>query len=125
MFECHPFRFIDYKEQARTRKHVAQRSALRTTERKRHFCMDYGFMRSSTLDYSCPQKGTTRVVRSYDGFTSYLLIINEASRYTWVFITATKEPPLDIFSEFLQHHGHEDGGCICTDQGGELARSVA
>ena len=65
------------------------------------------------------------MIRSYDGFTSYLLIIDEASRYTWVFLTATKEPPLDIVSEFLQHHGHEDGGCIRTDQGGELAHSVA
>jgi hypothetical protein len=125
VFEYHPFRFIDFEEQARTRKQAAQRSALQTTECKRHFYMDYGFMRSSTLDYSCPQKGTARVVRSYNGFTSYLLIINEASRYTWVFLTATKEPPLDIVSEFLRHHGHEDGGCICKDQGGELAHYVA
>ena len=31
---------------------------------------------------------------------------------------------MDIVSEFLHHHGHEDGGCIRTDQGGELARSI-
>jgi hypothetical protein len=125
VFEYHPFRFIDFKEQARTRKQAAQRLALRTTERKRRFYMDYGFMRASTSDYSRPQKSRARVVRSYDGFTSYLLIIDEASRYVWVFLTATKEPPLDIISEFLRHHGHDDGGCIRTDQGGELARSVA
>ena len=74
--------------------------------------MDYGFMCSSTLDYSRPQKGRARVVRSYDGFTSYLLIIDEASQYVWVFLTDTKEPPLDIISEFLRHHGHDNGGCI-------------
>ena len=125
VFEYHPFRFIDFKEQARTRKQAAQRSALRTTERKRRFYMDYGFMRSSTSDYSQPKKGVDRVVKSYDGFTSYLLIIDEASRYVWVFLTASKDPPLDIVSEFLHHHGHKEGGCIRTDQGGELARSFA
>ena len=125
VFKYHPFRFIDFKEQARTRKQAAQRSALRTTERKQRFYMDYGFMRASTSDYSRPQKGRARVVRSCDGFTSYLLIIDEASRYVWVFLTANKEPPLDIISEFLRHHGHDNGGCIRTDQGGELARSIA
>ena len=50
--EYHPFRFIDFKEQARTHKQAAQRLALCTTERKQRFYMDYGFMRSSTLDYS-------------------------------------------------------------------------
>ena len=125
MFEYHPFWYIDFKEQARTHKQAAQRLALRTTDHKQRYYMNYGFMHSSTSDYSCPQKGKDRVVRSYNGFTSYLLIINKTSRYVWVFLTATKEPPLDIVSEFLRHHGHEDGGCICTDQGGELARSLA
>jgi len=40
-----------------------------------------------------------------------------------VFLTASKSPPIDIVKEFLTQHGHEDGGCIQTDQGGELARS--
>ena len=65
------------------------------------------------------------MIRPYDGYTSYLLIIDEASRYVWVFLTASKNPPLDIVMEFLHHHGHEDGGSIRTDQGGELARSAA
>ena len=43
-------RFIDFKEQARTHKQAAQRSALCTTERKRRFYMDYGFMHASTSD---------------------------------------------------------------------------
>ena len=125
VFEYHPFRFIDFKEQARIRKQAAQRSAVRTTERKKRFYMDFGFMRASAADYSRPHNGTDRVVRSYDGYTSYLLIIDEASRYVWVFLTASKNPPLDIVTEFLHQHGHEDGGSIRTDQGGELARSTA
>jgi hypothetical protein len=30
---------------------------------------------------------------------------------------------LDIVTEFLQQHGHKDGGCVQTNQGGKLARS--
>jgi len=106
-------------------KQAAQRSAVRTTERRKRFYIDFGFMRPSAADYLQPHKGTDRVVRSYDGYTSYLLVIDEASRYVWVFLTASKTPPLDIVMEFLHHHGHEDGGSIRTDQGGELARSAA
>ena len=40
-----------------------------------------------------------------------------------MFLTASKSPPIDIVKEFLTQHGHEDGGCIQTDQGGKLAWS--
>ena len=79
VFEYHPFRFIYFKEQAGTSKQAAQHLALRATECKRQFYMDYSFICSSTSDYSRPQEGRGRVVRSYNGFTSYLLIIDEAS----------------------------------------------
>ncbi len=82
-------------------------------------------MRSSTSDYAHPNKATDLVVLSYDGFNSYLLIIDEASRYAWVFLTKSKDPPLDIIRAFFTMHGHWDGGCVCTDQGGELASSSA
>jgi hypothetical protein len=42
-----------------------------------------------------------------------------------VFLTKSKNPPLDIVQAFLRLHGHTDGGCIHTDQGGELASSFA
>ncbi len=53
------------------------------------------------------------------------LVFDEAFRYIWVFLTKSKEPPLDITDTFLDHCGHELGGLICTDQGGELACSFA
>ena len=68
---------------------------------------------------------TNRVVASYDGFSSYLLIVNEATRFIWVFLTKSKAPPLDILDTFLTRFGHENGGLVRTDQGGELARSFA
>jgi hypothetical protein len=49
------------------------------------------------------------------------LVVDEASRYIWVFLTKFKEPPLDIIDTFLDRCGHELGESICTDQGGELA----
>jgi hypothetical protein len=82
-------------------------------------------MRSSASDFSRANKSKDRVVFSHDGFSSYLLVVDEASWYIWVFLTRTKDPPLDMISEFLQQHRHVEGKCIRTDQGGELARSRA
>jgi hypothetical protein len=124
-FRSHPFHYIDHKEQALIKKCPAQKSAVRTSECKHQFYMDFGFMRLSTSDYARPNKSTDRVVSSYDGYTSYLLIIDEASRMAWVFLTKSKDPPLDIVRAFLTLHGHSDGGCVRTDQGGELASSGA
>ncbi len=124
-FDYHPFRFIDFKEQAMIRKQAVQHSAIRTPERKRCFYMDFGFLRASTSDLTLPTRGGDRVVYSHDGFTSYLLIVDDASRYIWVFLTNSKSPPLNIVDEFLKTHGLPDGGFIRTDQSGELAGSQA
>ena len=66
VFEYHPFRFVDFKEQAHIRKQSAHRSAERTTDTRKHFYMDFGFMRSSQSDYSHPNKRTDRVIKSWD-----------------------------------------------------------
>ena len=124
-FDYHPFRFIDFKEEAMILKQVVQRSAIRTPERKRRFYMDFGFLRASTSDLTLPTCGGDCVVYSHNGFTSYLLIVDEASRYIWVFLTHSKSPPLNIVDEILKTHGLSDGGFIRTDQGGELAGSQA
>ena len=67
-FHYHPFRFIDFKEQARIWKQAAQRMAVRTGEAGRHFYMDFGFMWASSSDYSKPNKSIDRVVDSWDGY---------------------------------------------------------
>jgi len=123
-FHYHPFRFLDWKEEARIKKQAAQRLAEWTTECKRRFYMDFGFMRASTSNNSKPNKKDDRVVLSYDGFSSYLLIIDEASCYVWVFLTNTKEPPLELIDTFVTRFGHDLGGSIRTDQCGELTRSL-
>ena len=65
------------------------------------------------------------MVDSWDGYSSYLPIVDEASQYIWVFLTKSKEPPLDIIDTFLDRFGHRNGGSIRLDQGGKLARSFA
>ncbi len=62
---------------------------------------------------------------SYDGYSLYLLIVDESSCFVWVFLTKSKSPPIDIINEFLTQHSCDDGGYTRTDQGGELARSLA
>ncbi len=124
-FAYHPFCFVDFKEQAQIWKQAAKHSAVCTTELKRHFYMDFGFMHASTSDFSWPDKTKDRVIQSFDRYSSYLLIVDEASRFVWIFLTASKELPLDIIREFLTQHGHSDGGSARTNQGGELARCSA
>ncbi len=80
-------------------------------------------MRASSPEYRGQTKLRDRVISSWDGYSSYLLIVDEASRYIWVFLTKSKDPPIDIVETFLGRFGHEDGGVLSMDQGGELARS--
>lgn len=115
VFEYHPFRFIDFKEQARIRKQAAGRTAERTTENGKRFYMDFGFLRASTSDYSRPDKKRDRIIQSYDGYNSYLIVVDEASRYVWVFLCKSKDPPLNIIHKFLRKFGCADGGFIRTD----------
>jgi hypothetical protein len=124
-FQYHPFRFIDWKEEARVQKQPAGKAVERTSEVGRRFYMDFGFMRASSSDYTAQNKSVDRVVTSWDGYSSYLLIVDKASRYIWVFLTKSKEPPLDIIDTFLDRFGHMKGGSVRSDQGGELARSFA
>ena len=122
-FQYHPFRFVDWNEEARIQKQAALHSAEQTTEIKRRFYLDFGFMRALTSTFNRLNKAHDWVVHSYDGYLSYLLIVNEASRHVWAFLTKSKEPPLDIIDAFLAQHGHSNGGCLRMDQGRELACS--
>jgi hypothetical protein len=85
--------------------------------------MDFGFIRASTPDYTGPNLATDRVVESYDWYVAYLIIVDEATKYVWIFLQKSKEPPTDLVSHFLQMFGRKGGGVIRCDQGGELARS--
>jgi hypothetical protein len=68
-----------------------------------HFHMDFGFMNGSGFQNK-DHEG--RTITCIDGYRSYLLIIDKASRYTWVFLTKTKSPPITIIKNFLAQHGN-------------------
>ncbi len=81
----------------------AGRTSLRQADygNQQQFYLDFGFMRASTSNFNRPNKAQDWVIHSYDGYSSYLLIVNEASCHVWAFLTKLKEPPLDIIDEFL------------------------
>jgi hypothetical protein len=86
--------------------------------------MDFGFIQSSADNYKHPNKQTNQVVLSYDGHSTYLLIVDSASRHVWCFLTKSKEPPLAILRAFMFKYG-TGNGLIRMDQGGKLAWSKA
>jgi hypothetical protein len=83
--------------------------------------MDFGFMRALANDYTQPSKATDRIVLSYDGFSLYLIIVDAATRFIWVFLTTSKEPPLNIVKAFKRRFALSNGRFTHTDQGGKLA----
>ncbi len=85
--------------------------------------MDFGFLRASNFDYSRPDKSTDRVITSFDGYSSYLIVVDEFTKFIWVFLCKTKEPPLTLLHLFFDLFGSTAGGSLRCDQGGELARS--
>ena len=123
VFEYHPFRHIDFKEQAYIRKQPAQKTAERLPECSSEFYMDFGFMRASHDDYQRPNKHTNQIVQSYDGYSSYLLVVDGTSRRVWVFLTESKTPPIAILRAFLTKFGLVKG-VLRTNQGSKLTRSV-
>ena len=83
-----------------------------------HFHMDFGFVRGSDFNYKTQ---TGKTVTSIDGKNAYLAIIDRSSRYTWVFITDSKLPPVKeaqmVLSKFKSTNPHRT---VRVDQGGEL-----
>ena len=99
------------------KKHNKQNTDKVVTRFAERFQMDYGFM-SAKID--------NRIIRSHEGYNCYLLIIDYYTRYTWVFLSKNKAPPINTISQFLRTYGLTDGvRHVRTDQGGELARSAA
>jgi len=87
-----------------------------------HLHMDFGFVRGSAFkdkdDQGC-------IITSIDGFRSYLIIVDRATRYKWLLLTSTKHPPIqEVDSIIKKFHPslHVLHITIRTDQGGELGK---
>ena len=70
---------------------------IRATVPGQRFFMDYGFIRAHT------ENG--KILQSIDGYTTYLLIADEYSRYMWVFLFKSKHPQIQIIKDFLDQQG--------------------
>ena len=87
------------------------------------FHVDFGFMHASSDEF-LKTKQAIQVVLSYDGYNSFLLLTDAATHYTWVFLIASKDPPIALLVCFLEEHGLKQGYlAICMDQGGEFWNS--
>src|SRR5688572_14278558 len=87
--------------------------------------MDFGFLRASSDVYQ-KMKNETRIVRSHNGGNnSYLLIVDAATRFCWMFPTPSKHPPIGIVNQFLASQKLTTGPRhILTNQGGNLYDSA-
>jgi hypothetical protein len=126
-FKFHPFWYINWKEQAWIRKCAARHVAQKVNDPGTLFYMDFGFICASSVDYHCSNVTSDRVIDSYNGYSSYLLIMDNKSSMSWIFLTQSKSPPLELVRLFLCTFGcnRSLGGFIWCNQGGELARSHA
>ncbi len=122
-FLPHPFCFIDAKEQGCIQKQPIGHSPEKALTTCLRFSMDFEFIWASSSDYHHPGPGVDWVVECFKGFTAYLIVVNEASRYVWVFLRKSKEPRTNLVLDFLALHGLPSGGMIRTDLGGEIAQS--
>lgn len=66
------------------------------------------------------------IFSTFDGYTSYLLITDDATWYPWVFLMKYKISHIETVDLFLNQDDLKAGvRRIYTDQGGELTRSSA
>ena len=66
-----------------------------------HFHIDFGFVRGS--DFKVPtNNGKGPTLTSIDAKNSYCLIVDRATRYIWVYLGKTKEPPVEPVRMILQ-----------------------
>jgi hypothetical protein len=102
-----------------TTQHPDKPSTAATQQPGTFFQMDMGFVRGTKYR----MKGTDGgIVTSLDGYNSYLIVVDRATRYTWVFLSRYKTPKIDLLRTFLETHGHPTAHMkrIRSDEGGEL-----
>jgi hypothetical protein len=66
-----------------------------------------------------------KIIASRQVYVCYLLIIDAATRYAWVFPSKSKAAPTQLLDAFLRAFGRHDSTVrtICSDQDGALYRN--
>ena len=83
----------------------------------------YGLWFFKALDTESDDK-LKNLIKSYDGFNSYLIIVDKKTRYIWVFLNESKQPPVATIYKLLtkfdipQDKRAHLNLVVRTDQGG-------
>ena len=97
------------------RQHEQQRRTILNPKKKihpgQHLHMDFGFVRGSAFSQ---RDELGRLITSIDGFRSYLIIVDCATRFKWIFHTTTKHPPLKEIESVLNKFKAITGTLHCT-----------
>jgi hypothetical protein len=127
--DAYPLFCCPFCDKAKLRKnHGGKKSTKEAFVPGTAFHMDLGFIRGPKNLQDVLQDGAVpkeTVLKSHDGFSSYLLIIDAATRYIWVFLLKSKDPPIAIIDQFLTKHGTARRGTITTTPDGLLDKSMS
>jgi len=75
---------------------------LPATKPGMNFHADFGFVRGSMFRLKTE---TGKTITSIDGKNSYCLVVDRATRYIWVYIGDSKEPPVEAVHMILEKFG--------------------
>jgi dUTP pyrophosphatase len=94
-----------------------------------HFHIDFGFVRGREESYDISTDNLPRkkgkIVQSIDGHSCYVIVIDRVTRYTWIFLSKTKQPPVATIKQLLTKFKSDNPNrTVRTDQGGELGHST-
>ena len=105
-----PKQYTTHKTSCETSLRIVTNNTV-SDEARQYFHMYFGFVRGS--DYKIKNK-TGPTITSTDGFNLYLTIVNRATRYTWIFLTTSKSPPINIVQRVLQNSKVPTNTAQCT-----------
>jgi hypothetical protein len=123
IFHC---RFCDKAKQHKSkRRKIEQNNAYLPGTM---FHMDLGFFRRPSILKSVVRTGAPpskdTVIKSLEGHTSYLSIVDAATRYLWVLPLKSKTPPTQLIDKFLRRYGNKHPHrSVSTNPQGQLAQS--
>ena len=88
-----------------------------------HFHLDFGFVRGSSFKLPTAN-GEGPTITSVDGKNSYCIIVDRATRHIWVFLSNSKEPPIEPVRMVLRKFGANiTHRTVRTDQDKGLGKS--
>ena len=127
-YKCQSCSLCKIRKDSSTKSRATMKNSVQPKEKYhvgQHLHMDFGFLRGSA--FSAKNKDG-KLITSIDGFRSYLIIVDRATRYKWIFLTTTRHPPIKEINSILSKYTNITDKLNCTvrtDQGGELGKSNA